>query len=427
MKFAKLLLVVVLLATAALAGTPGTELFIPAGAKASGAGGTDWRSDLRIFNPNSSAVDVTIYYLPRAIFAGDADSQVVHVEAMQVQMFENILVNLFGKTTNTAGAFRLTCSLPILAESRIWTPGTTGSYGQRIPGVPKGQSVDAGSNSDLIYVDNTSAFRTNGGFVDTTGSGSTLTVTAYASDGTVAGTPMNVTLGAYEPKQLDGILAQLGVAGSSQNYRVNVLVNTGSVIPYASQVDNASGDPIYIDGAVAKSGGGPAGCMTSGAYYGYSQFTTDPDYDWLDTPFAPTLVDGVLEGFAILGTNHLGVNYVWPIVWTDVYFDPPLDLPLEANVPFSTEFQITFTYVGMPDNCVTTTYTVAGTWDGCSKISAGTIDFLFKVSADPGCKELKDAQGKFAFAWEAGIDPAMAPVSAVKPHPAKRSAKYRVR
>ena len=425
MKFAKLSLIVVLLATAALASTPASDLWIAAVANTPGAFGTQWSSNGRFFNPSAAPVDVTMTFYAMVALGGASHTETYTIPGMTTVEIPNILDNIFG-LSNTAGALHLTAPSNILAESRTFTPGSTGTFGQSIPGIPTSQAMVTGDSADLLYIDNSADYRTNVGLVDVSGAGSVATLQAYAPDGTAAGAPYTATLAANEPLQINGVLGVLGV-GSGANYRIAVTIVSGKVIPYVSQVDNASGDPIYINGTVVKAGGGPAGCMTSGAYYGYSTFTSNPDYDWLDSPFAPTLVNGTLEGFAILATNHLGVNYVWPILWTDVYFDPPLDLVLEPDVPFSVDFTITFTYVGMPDNCVTATYTVGGTWDGCSKINAGTVDLLFKVSSDPGCKDLKDGQGKFDFAWEAGIDPAMAPVSAVKPMPVKMSAKHRIR
>jgi hypothetical protein len=431
MKSFKLFMILVLAAGTVLATTTATELFIPAAARATGAAGTDWKHDARLYNPNAVAATVTLTYEPRATYAGDRASVTVTLAAGKIEVYENVLDSLFGITTNTAGAIHITSNQPIAAETRIYNAAKVaeglGTYGQRVPGIPKDQAIKAGSGTDLIYIDNTTDFRTNLGLMDASGAGSTAVLSAFDGVGAAVGTPLTVTLGNYEPKQYDGVLAQLGVSGSAANYRVFVSVTTGSVIPYASQVDNVSGDPIYLDGAVCQGGGGPAGCMTTGAYYGYCAFD-DVDYDWLVSPFAPTLVDGKLEGFAILGTDHLGIDYVWPVFWTDVYFDPPLDLTLTPNVPFEVEFSITFTYVGLPDDCVTATYTLGGIWDGCSKINDGTIEATWVVVPGAGCKDVKDIQGKFQYTWEAGIDPSMGPVSSMgKRLPLKRPPALRIR
>jgi hypothetical protein len=415
MKSLKLFALFVLLTGTLLATTTGTELFIPAAAKATGSGGTDWRTDLRLYNPNTAAVDVTVYYLPRTNYAGDAASQVIHLEALQIQMTENILLNLFAITGNTAGAFRITAPLAIMAESRTWTPGAAGTYGQRIPGIPKAQAIAAGFASDLLYADNSGApsvsgFRTNAGFVDTTGTGSTITVTAFMPDGTIAGTPMNIALAAYEPRQLDAVLSQLGVSGEAMNYRVNVLVNTGAVIPYASQVDNISGDPIYVDGAVAKTGGGGTGSCGTAAVYG--NFTQTDNGNWYGSLCGALIFhiqDGALIGWQDYDLSNpddfdwnTALNYITPgnqvfgltIDLNDTLFAPPLDLPDGTEVPFT--FDVSYSdstgkvfYTGAYEFAITRT---------CNYVT-GTANAIVVAKVS----DYKDIAGKFYWKFDGGI------------------------
>ena len=262
--------------------TASTELFLPASARASGMAGTNWRHDVRLYNPNPGNALVTWQYIPRSGYSADAAvAGPLNLPGGAVIAYANILESLFDIHHDTAGAIRIISTLPIVAESRIYNDAMAaqglGTFGQRVSGIPKNQSIQAGGAADLLYIDNTTDFRTNAGLMDTSGGGSTAVIIAFDSSGATAGTPMTITLGAYEPRQLDGVLAQLGVAGAAQNYRISVSVNSGSVIPYASQVDNASGDPIFIDGSVCGSCGnavldGFARQTNNGDYAGYINF-----------------------------------------------------------------------------------------------------------------------------------------------------------
>ena len=263
-----------------------TEVFIPAAARAAGQAGTDWRHDVRLYNPNAAAASVSLQYIPRAIYSGDEKTVLATLTAGEIRIYENVLVSLFGITHTSAGAVRITANLPVAAETRIYNAAKVaqglGTYGQRVPGIPQEQSIKAGSATDLLYIDNTADFRTNLGLMDTSGMGSTAVLSAFDGSGAAAGAPLTVTLGAYEPKQYDGILTQLGVAGTAGNYRVRVTVTAGSVIPYASQVDNLSGDPIYLDGSSCSAVCGNA----------------------------------VLNGFAMQVNNGFYEGYVYhPLVW----------------------------------------------------------------------------------------------------------------
>lgn len=238
---------------------PGTEIFVPAGAHAPGQAGTFWQTDVRIFNPGDMRADahVDVYQLDR-----DADNSGVTpvsltVPAGEVMTYEDIYVSLFGHGEEDvlAGGFRFASDVPVIVTSRTYTPAdvedpSKGTYGQYIPGIPvenflMASTVREMTYTDLLYVDDTAGFRTNLGLIDGCG-GSTVTITAYGPDGMMLGT-MDVTLQAWEVRQIGNILGVMGLAGM-ENVRLRIQVTSGCVAVYVSQVDNLSGDPIYVDG-----------------------------------------------------------------------------------------------------------------------------------------------------------------------------------
>jgi|GEM_PF-2568431 len=301
-------------ATGGWAGTPGMELFIPATAHAAGAAGTDWRHDVRLYNPGTTDAHVVLQYIPRSEYAADAATVgPVSLPGGTVAVYADILGSLFGIQHDTAGALRISSTLPVAAESRIYNDAKVseglGTYGQRVPGIPKSQSVAAGGSADLLYIDNTSDFRTNVGLMDTSGAGSTAVITAFDSSGAPAGAPATVTLGAYEPRQMDGILSQLGVAGSADNYRISVSVDSGSVIPYASQIDNTSGDPIFIDGSVC-------GVCGNAVLEGFAQQTNNGQYaGYINFPMLWEVKSGALTDLQDPTPNKPGNGDSYPAVY----------------------------------------------------------------------------------------------------------------
>jgi len=389
-----------LLSGIVLATNPAKDLFIPAGARATGAFGTFWKTDLRVFNTSDSQCNVTISYLPRQVFASHATSTDVTLNAKEVKVYENVLETLFGITENTAGGFRLTSNCNILAESRTWTPapeGFVGTYGQRIPGIPKDHEIRAGEMSNILYIDNTADFRTNLGMIETSGNGSTVVLHLYDGSGNPVGEDQTVNLGAYEDKQIDGILNSFGVSSGS-NYRVAFEVVSGSAIPYSSQVDNQSGDPIYIDGSVARQGGGGGGgSCGDGKYFGYNTQTNNGDWEgFISSPLNVTV-----DNWNIIGWDEddMGIVYITPSNYVILLgyggtFDTPI--PIQDGVPFEISYSLTY-----QDNTgkqvLTGDFVIDGTLT-CNYLT-GTMNATIKA-LDPAYKTYA---GKFYWNFEGGL------------------------
>ncbi len=399
MKFLKGFFVFLLLSSVVLATNPGKDLFIPAGARSTGAYGTFWKTDLRIFNTSDSACSVTIYYLPRQLYASHAASTEVSLNPKEVRVLENVLETLFGITDNTAGGFRLTSSCNILAESRTWTPapeGQTGTYGQRIPGIPKDHEVRAGETSNVLYIDNTTDFRTNFGMIETSGNGTTATLHLYDGNGTHIA-QQDVTLGAFEDKQIDGILSSFGVESAS-NYRIAFEVVSGSAIPYSSQVDNNSGDPIYVDGSVARAGGGNGGgSCGDGKYFGYYVQTNNGDWEgFINAPLNVTIDNWNIVGW---DEDDRGIVYITPanIVILLGYggtFETPI--PISDGQPFEITYSVEYAD-SSGKTVLTADYVIDGTLN-CNYLT-GTMNATVKA-LDP---QYKDYQGKFYWNFEGGL------------------------
>ncbi len=398
MKYFKVFFLFLLLSGMLLATNPAKELFIPAGARAIGAFGTYWKTDLRIYNTSSSVANVTIYYLPRSVFASHAASTQITLNPNEVRVLENVLENTFGISDNTAGGFRLVSDQNIVAESRTWTPGETGTYGQRIAGIPKDHEIRAGEVSNVLYIDNTADFRTNLGMIETSGNGSTIALHLYDGNGGHIG-QQEVTLNPYEAKQIDGILASFDVSSGS-NYRVAFEVVSGSAIPYASQVDNASGDPIYIDGSVARcegGNGGGNGTCGNGKYFGYYIQKNNGDWEgYINAPFNITVENWSITWW---NENDQSIVYITPAYYVIMLgyggqFETPVSI--QDGVPFT----IQWSHEYIDDNnkkVLTADFSVEGTLN-CNYVT-GSMNATVKA-LDP---KYKDFQGKFYWDFEGGM------------------------
>jgi hypothetical protein len=183
----------------------GDAIFIPAARvrqglipaiHAAGANGTFWRTDLWISNVSGGTV-------------------------VQRDILGQQGLSVFNFAATKDGT---------LVTSRTYTASPNGTFGQFVPpGIPSTETAT------LIGIENDSAFRTNIGVM----SASTSTVRIIAYD--AAGNEV------WRSNAVVQQIAQFPLPVSVRLARVTVEVLDGSgVVPYASVVDNQSGDPIYI-------------------------------------------------------------------------------------------------------------------------------------------------------------------------------------
>jgi len=214
----------------------GFRTTVPAVGRAAGANGTFWRSDVRLFNPTSSVLGVTLRYQ----FA----SLPVTLMPNQTVVLSDV-VSQFGSLSGS-GALDLFWNgdAPIVATRTYTTAANGGTFGQSI------DATQSFANDNYVPgLRSDSAFRSNVGFVN-------------GSDGTIG---VIATLLSPSGQGLASAFVQLGPRAQAQyslgalfpNVNVSSLgtvtlqahTDNGAVLfAYGSLVDNASGDPVFFAG-----------------------------------------------------------------------------------------------------------------------------------------------------------------------------------
>jgi len=233
------------------AGFTGTDVFLPSVGAKPGVPPSVWYTTVWVHNPNPTPANVTFYLLERQ--ANPAPLTYTDtVPAGDTKKYDNAIQTMFGR--QTFGALRVTSNVKIIAGSRIYSQSGTldDSVGQFFAGVPASFAIGAGQTTELLGVYGTqpsesSTFRYNFGFVETTGTG-TCTVKVTVSDAT--GAPLaskSYTVRQWEQVQKAFKDEFPGV--STHNARLTVLVSQGSgrVIAFGSLVANGSQDPSTME------------------------------------------------------------------------------------------------------------------------------------------------------------------------------------
>ncbi len=225
------------------------DSLIPAVVHAHGANDTNWRTDLWLLNTSLDPVTATLMlHLQNRENPSPTSIQISLDPGQQVELAD-VVQSYFG-LDSAQGALRImTDGGAILATSRSYTAGSTGTSGQFIPA--RGLNSLCASDEPFVLTGTVQdeSFRTNIGLA-LVGQGGTVALTLRGPDGSPIATK-SVSLGENEQKQIS-LKSLFGI--STVNGGVVELVldseNDGTLLgAYASIIDNLSGDPIYTEAA----------------------------------------------------------------------------------------------------------------------------------------------------------------------------------
>lgn len=259
----------VLAAAPAAADTPATTQWVLATAKATGRGGEEFVSSLRIANPFSRTARVDLTYLAQspldASYAatgdnGAAPSVRLTIGPGETLAIEDVLGTKFAGQEAPfgipAGGIRVDSDVPVSVLSRTFVAnarsaaGVPGTFGFSIPAQNASQAVAAGETAWLTHVSTspsaTSGFRTNLILLNTGTSTAVATVALLRGDGSVAG-QRDYTLGRGSSAQQTDVGTSFAIAGTGTNLRAVVTVKSGGpVVIGASLIDNAISSIAYL-------------------------------------------------------------------------------------------------------------------------------------------------------------------------------------
>lgn len=138
----------------------------------------------------------------------------------------------------------------VIASSRTFNTTDDGTFGQFLPGIPTADVIPSGRFARVIQlaqdVGDDTGFRTNLGFVSRSPTAVTVDVELRASSGDLLGS-FAVPLAPFESRRINRVFRQVSspaVVGGVAT--VSTATPGGAFVAYASVVDNASGDPVYM-------------------------------------------------------------------------------------------------------------------------------------------------------------------------------------
>ncbi len=268
----RLVLPMVLLIVAApvLARELTSAYVITAVANKAGVGGTDWHSDLTLYNPQSRPLTVKVFFLPSGLdnFSNGAPMappitlaswetlnlwDILGPSGFDARGWTGALLVYADKAANgcpdTAGD--TSCDFAAFDRNYTLNPnGASGEFGQDFPGFPSHLGVDKSVIAYLPQISDDSTFRTNVGVASWTSDWVTVRVDLQDAAGNIIAThdhiipPDGHVQWRLEDGVTGGTLAAYVVAGPSD----------AMVYPYATVVDWTTGDATTVEAQITAVG-----------------------------------------------------------------------------------------------------------------------------------------------------------------------------
>lgn len=239
--------ILVLLTMCALPLEAETVRWIPAAASNAGLRGTQWTTDLWIYNKVSDR-PITVYlaFLPDEGGVVDPVEVSVDLPVMNPVHIRDVVGSLFGE--DRPGAIRLRSEHEFEARSSTLNSGSdVGVFGQGIPAVAKGDDIASGLLLGASNLPTAAGSRTNLGLLNTGDETVHVFVFVYGNTYQDYIGRMEIDLGPLGWWQRN-VFDEIGVSRAVENAMVNpfVLADEQPLISYLSVLDNASGDGTYV-------------------------------------------------------------------------------------------------------------------------------------------------------------------------------------
>ncbi len=241
--------VLVLLLT--LAAPAVADVVIPSSAFSSGANEALFQSDVRIFNPGTTAATVTPVLFDQA--TGETVTKPAFtVPPRQQVRFDNVLSSLFGRTVPSFGPIRLQTEASLVVSSSVNNVNACRNgavSGQWLPGIDVSQALTRGTLVQLAAsADGASGYRTNVVFHNPGTTPVAISAKVRKGDGSLLATAVIPVLGpnGFVQRRLDDPATFPGAAGTTDTNLWLEFASDQPVLAFASVIANASGDPFAI-------------------------------------------------------------------------------------------------------------------------------------------------------------------------------------
>ncbi len=230
---------------------------VPAAANTTGVNGTDWHTDLTLYNPQSSRLPVVVQFLP----SGRDNSGGVPTVELELAAWETLNLwdvlgpNGFDARGRTGALFAYaddervsctgaTCDFVVFSRTYTLNPkGGGGEFGQALPGFPADLGLDRTVIGYLPQILDDESFRTN------------LGVASWSDDWVEVRVDLQDPAGNVIDRRDHRVppfghlqwRLERGVSGGTVAVYITRGPSGAVIYPYASVVNWVTGDPVFVE------------------------------------------------------------------------------------------------------------------------------------------------------------------------------------
>ncbi len=229
---------------------PGADFwFVPSTARATGAGGAFYTTDLTVAYTGNVSSRFVLKFLGNNKDGRSGTEKTFDLAAGKSATYADILGSVFGLTSDY-GAIRVASQVPASDSARVAvlaqtsTPGFGGTFGQSVPSATAADLIRSGSERSILAVREDGAFRTNLILANATEADLAINVKLVGGDGGALGVK-SYSLAPLGMTQVGRVVRDLGVSSDVSGARLVLSTPTagGSFAAYASVIDNVTNDP----------------------------------------------------------------------------------------------------------------------------------------------------------------------------------------
>jgi hypothetical protein len=223
-------------------------------AHVTGANGDFFETRLTITNAEDSPLTVTASLLPLQV-TGSAPLPVAWTLAPgETREIPDVLASQFGLADPSTAAIRIRPWRParLVVSARTFVRKAGGTFGYFVPAAPGSRTLEAGTGAaTALQIDHAGSegdFRSNFGFAEIAGEPAQVLVTVR-SGGTghaLGGGIFSVGANSLFQGSVSSLLPRALMSIRNAYLQFEVITGGGRILPYATVVDNRSGDAIYV-------------------------------------------------------------------------------------------------------------------------------------------------------------------------------------
>jgi hypothetical protein len=218
--------------------------YLPSSARAGGAGGAFYTTDLTVANVGTTTANYFLKFLGNNRDGSVGPQRNFSLAAGRSATFSDVLKSVFNLDSDY-GAIQVGGSEDLVVLGQTSTPGFGGTFGQSVPATEQKDLISPGKPRSIVAVREDASFRTNLILCGTAEFVSVdVDVTLVSPDGATLGTK-RYRLPPFGMIQVSRVVRDLGVTGDLNGVRLDLSTSTadGSFAAYASVIDNVTNDP----------------------------------------------------------------------------------------------------------------------------------------------------------------------------------------